>query len=426
MNNKGIARSAIAIVIIIIIIAAGIGAYLAIRPVGKPAGEIWVAMVTGVGGRGDLSFIDMGARGCDIALEEGIIDKFTLIVSTTPDDWIPNLTEVCSSGDYDLMIPIGYELWDATETVAQEYPQQNIATMDYAVTVQTPGLLGYVFMEEQSGALGGALAGLIAAAHEKPYIGIVLGQEMPPVWRYEIGFKWGVDWAIGDGGWYENRFGEPAPSIGTVPVKERIIYDYTETFEDPALGKITAEAQLAHDLAVCWAAAGATGLGVFDAVEEYHTAHNIPKSVPPFIEGVDADQDWMKPGLVIGSPIKRVDLAALHACQLAAENTFKEAVSEHDGVLLLGITDNATGISNLEMLDDFIQFGVAYEELTGESVLPASAEEIRADVTAMVNAQPAWVWEGVSELEDKIRSGEITVPRASDRDTTDYWRDLLG
>jgi basic membrane protein A len=431
MNNKGIAKSTVVVIAIVIVIIAGIGIYLVIRaPPGKRPGEIWVAMVTDVGGRGDMSFNDMGFRGCDLAKAQGIVDKVTEVISTTPEDYLPNLEELAATGDYDLIIPIGFLLTEATATVAQEYPEQNFACIDFVPSWETlpltNGTLGVFFAEEQSGALEGVLAGLTAAAYNKSYVSAVFGMGIPPVWAYEIGFKWGLNWSIGEGGWYESKFGETASGIGETPIKERLIYDYTEKFDDPALGKTTAEAQLAHDVATVWGAAGATGLGAFDAVEEYHTAHNIPKNEPPFILGVDADQDWMKPGLVIGSGMKRIDEAVLYICQLVQEGKFKDSVQDTNGILMLGIEDGASGISNLELLDDFIQFGIDCEELTGEQVLPASAEEIKADVEAMRDAQPAWVWEGLAEFESKLETGEITVPRADEEDEVDQWREIFG
>lgn len=423
MDSKGIARSIVVIAVIAIVVIAGIGAYLATRPpAGKKTGEIWIAMVTDVGGRGDMSFNDMGFRGCDLAKEQGIVDKVTEVISTTPEDYLPNLRSLASSGDYDLIIPIGFLLEGATATVAKEYPEQNFGCIDFSPSYTelpyTNGTLGVLFREEQSGALGGALAGLLAAAYEKPYVGLVLGMEIPPVVAYEIGFRYGLYWAIGSKGWYENRTGTTAPGIGVTPTK--IIYDYTGKFDDPALGKTTAEAQLANDLAVDFNVAGGTGLGVFTAVEEYHNAHNITKGQPPFILGVDADQDWMKPGLVIASGMKRIDQAVLYICKLVRENKFKDEVKNTGGILTLGMAEGASGISNLEMLDDFIQFGIDYENRTGEKILPETSDQIKADVTAMRNAQPTWVWEGVSELENKIRDGTIVVPRVTDNYRTLY------
>jgi basic membrane protein A len=429
MNNKGIAMPAVAIVVVAIIVIAGIAAYVVTRPSGrvKKPGEIWVAVVTDIGGRGDMSFNDMGFRGTDLAQSQGIVDYVNEVVSTTAADYLPELRELAASGNYDLIIPIGFYLTDAATTVAKEYPQQNFACIDFNISenyvpVRTPGALGIYFREEQSGALAGVLAGLVAAADNKPMLGIVLGDEIPPVIRYEIGFRMGLYWAIGDNGWYENKFGITAPVIGTT--SQKIDAVYTRTFDDPAIGKSTAEAELAYNLATCWGVAGATGNGVFTAVEDYHAEHSIPKYQPPFVEGVDADQDWLAPGLCIGSAIKRIDTAVLDACQWVRDNTFKNIVQNNDGIVTLGIENNASGLSTLAMLDDFIQFGIDYQNRTGNSVLPEPPDNIRADVAAMRNAQPAWVWEGVSTLENMIRAGTIVVPSVSDATTAGTYRAL--
>jgi basic membrane protein A len=403
--------SAVAILVIAIVIIAGIGAYIVTRPpTGKQSGEIWVAIVTDIGGRGDMSFNDMGFKGCDLALAQGVVDKVTEVISTTAEDYLPNLRALASSGDYDLIIPIGYLLQTATYTVAKEYPQQNFACIDFNsdsgypdyTPMGTPGALGVLFREEQSGAIEGVIAALIAAQYSKPQVGIVLGMEIPPVIAYEIGFRYGLYWGLS---WYENKFENTAPGIGATSTK--IIYHYTGNFDAPSDGTAAAQAQLANDLAVCWGVAGQTGLGVFDAVEVYHNDHNIPIAQPPFIMGVDADQDWMKPGLVISSAMKRIDQAILNICQLVRENTFRDMVETTGGNLRLGMAEGASGASTLAMLDDL---GVS--------------DNIKATIAAMRNAQPAWVWEGASALENKILSGEITILRVTDHDTAENYRTL--
>jgi basic membrane protein A len=404
--------SAVAILVIVIVIIAGVGAWVVTRPSAEEqVGKIRVAMVTDIGGRGDMSFNDMGFRGLDLAVAQGIVEtNYTEVISTTPEDYLPELRTLAASGDYDLIIPIGYLLQGATYTVATEYPQQNFACIDFNsdsgypdyTPMGTPGALGVLFREEQSGAIEGVIAALTAAQYSKPQVGIVLGMEIPPVIAYEIGFRYGLYWGLS---WYENKFGTPAPVIGASSPK--IIANYTGSFSDAALGKTTAQAQLANNLAVCWGVAGATGLGVFDAVEEYHNANNIPIAQPPFIMGVDADQDWMKPGLVISSAMKRIDQAIVHICQLVRDNEFRETVENAGGNLRLGMAEGASGASTLAMLDDL---GIS--------------ENIKATVAAMRNAQPAWVWEGASALENKILSGEITILRVTDHDTAETYRTL--
>lgn len=108
-------------------------------------------------------------------------------------------------------------------------------------------------------------------------------------------------------------------------------------------------------------------------------------------------------------------------------------MKETNGSLVLGIGTKTMGrlmegisVSTLDDLDEFIAMGVRAEELTGKKALPMAPEEIRAKVTAMRRAQPAWVWEAVAELEEKIRTGEVEVPMVTTEEDIQKWRDELG
>jgi len=92
-----------------------------------------------------------------------------------------------------------------------------------------------------------------------------------------------------------------------------------------------------------------------------------------------------------------------------------------DGELMEGIS-----VSTLADLDEFIKMGQRAEELTGKKVLPMAPEEIKNKVKAMRDAQPDWIWEAISELEEKIRSGEVEVPMVMTKEKVDYWRGILG
>jgi basic membrane protein A len=92
-----------------------------------------------------------------------------------------------------------------------------------------------------------------------------------------------------------------------------------------------------------------------------------------------------------------------------------------DGELAEGIS-----VSTLKDLDEFIQMGINAERLTGKKVLPASPHEIKAKVKAMRGSIPSWVWEGVKELESKIRSGDFRVPLPTSLDDIKRIRDAYG
>ena len=83
-------------------------------------------------------------------------------------------------------------------------------------------------------------------------------------------------------------------------------------------------AQISKSADVIFHASGSSGLGVFDAVEE--------KKV--FAIGVDSNQNWVKPGRILTSMIKRVDLAVFNAIEAQKANQFKA------GLFTMGIAGN--------------------------------------------------------------------------------------
>ena len=73
----------------------------------------------------------------------------------------------------------------------------------------------------------------------------------------------------------------------------------SEAWNNPPKGKELAVSQYEAGADMIFAAAGASGLGVFDAAEDKKK----------FAIGVDSNQDWTKPGLILTSMLKRVDEA---------------------------------------------------------------------------------------------------------------------
>jgi len=189
--------------------------------------------------------------------------------------------------------------------------------------------------------------------------------------------------------------------------------------------------------------AGPLGLGINQAVQEIATAQGLTQG-PPFWIGVDANQDWINPGFVISSMIKRVDYGVIRATELVRKGLFRDAIEESPTGMLLGIGTEVAGIpmegisvSTLADLDEFIEMGLAAEERTGESVLPMSPDQIRSTAAALRAAQPDWIWTAVGELKDKIRAGDPiadldgdgeleTVPAATTQDAVDSWRAIFG
>lgn len=416
---------AILVVVVVLVAAAGAAAYYFATP--PPALVKKIAVVSDVGGRGDLSFNDMGYKGGAEA-EKAFGVKMVELVSKTEADYVPNLETAAKDPDVILVVGIGFLLSDALNRTAWKYPDKNFAGIDTFLG-GSPNLLNIGFEEHKGSAIVGALAALAAAQYGYSHIGVVLGIEIPTLWKFEIGYKWGADWALK---WYQNKFGKSAPTIGDTPAKERVLWTYTGTFSDITKGYEAAKAMYAQNAVAVYNVAGPLGLGLNQAVQEIATARNLAMG-PPFWIGVDANQDWINPGFVLASMMKRVDKGVYFATQLVVEGKFRQVVADTKGFATLGIGTTVAGIpmtgisvSTLADLDEFIQMGVDAEKLTGKTVLPMSPDEIKSKVTAMRNSVPSWIWDAEKDLENAISNDPTLVPLAMTKDVVDQWRATLG
>jgi len=431
-------------------------------PTVPPGKKYKIAVVSDIGGRGDLSFNDMAFKGADEAAKDFGVEVVELI-SKTEADYLPNLRAAAKDPDVILVVGVGFLLSEALLEVAQEYPDKNFAGIDTYTQALAKEKLGHIlpnmldikFEEHKGSALVGALGCLLVAYYNEKgynfkYIGAVLGIEIPVLWKFEIGYKWGCDWALK---WYEKKFGKKAPIIGEDSIygsgpnwkdgmycpkegecyyKNRVLWTYTGTFSDITKGYEAAKPMYEKGAIAVYNIAGPLGLGINQAVKEIAEAKGLEMG-PPFWIGVDADQDWINPGFVIASMMKRVDKGVYYATQLVLLGKFREVVQKYDGVLTLGIGTVIEGIpmegisvSTLKDLDEFIEMGIKAEELTGKPVLPMPPEEIKKRVKAMRESVADWVWEAVKELEELIRKGEVQVPCPMTEEEVKYWRELLG
>ena len=172
--------------------------------------QLVVTMVTDTAGLGDQNFNDLAKRGLDRAAEEFGI-RGEVIESQEAADYVPNLTQ--SAEQSDLTVAVGFLLTDAVTAVSAQYPDDRFLLIDSAPTEERENVLSALFREHEGGFLGGVVAGLMTQTGK---VGILGGQDIPPVERYEVGFRAGVQ--------------SVAPDV-------EVAITYTDTFGDPALGK---------------------------------------------------------------------------------------------------------------------------------------------------------------------------------------------
>jgi len=363
---------------------------LGLSVAGLAAGKIGV--VYDVGGPGDLSFNDSAMLGASRAAGEFGM-TITALQSATADDYYPNVESLAASGEYDIVVGIGFMMQDAVSLVASEYPDQLFAIVDGYLA--GPNIQALGSKENECAALIGALQALLAVQYGYPYVGTVFGMEIGVLYHFEAGIRFGIDWALKE--YQKSGLGTPG-DVG-------FLYVYTGSFDDVALGKTNAQAQLAQNAGSVFNVAGKLGIGMVDAVEEFHVAAGTTTAPagPPYYFGVDSNQDWFKLGLYgLASGLKRVDNLVYGAIKDVVNGTFV------GGYITLGLAEGGVGISKKQDLVDALPFAVSSGKITA-----TDSSLIIANWEANRNAVPAYIWQLVSDLEAGIFDGLITVPTAN-------------
>ena len=345
-----------------------------------------IALVLDVGGRGDLSFNDMGFKGTDEA-QANLGVEVVEIQSNSAADYLPNMQNAARSGKFDLIVAVGFLLADAMAEVADQFPDQKFAIID-VTWLGKPNLMEIGYEENKGSAMVGALSSMVAAHYGYDKIGVVLGIEIPVLYKFEAGYRYGMHWGNAK---YAEKTGKQA-NVG-------LLWTYTGTFSDIAKGKAATEAMLAQGAGIIYNVAGPLGIGDLEAITEHLEAKG-KSAGPPFMIGVDANQDYLGDGhRVLASMMKRVDFGVYSAIESVVNGTFK------GGVQILGPHNGGIAMSGKQDLADFIQFGIK-----GGAISASDSDRISSNWTAMRDEIPGWIWDAVAELQGQISDGSAEVP----------------
>ena len=338
-----------------------------------------VIMVTDTGGLGDRSFNDGTWAGIVRAAKELGVD-YEVIQSYEQADYVPNLSKAAQQAD--LVFAVGFMMTDSLFKVAAQYPDTKFVGIDIVPPEgkNLPNVLTITFKEQE----GAFLVGYVAAAMTKTgIVGFIGGIPIPPVERFRYGFEAGVRT-------YEAVHG----------VKIKILRGYTNEFSDPKKGKDLAMSQFAEGADVIFHAAGACGNGVIEAAKEKFSelVGKENPSLQDFIDyyyktgkayfaiGVDADQDYMAPGAVLTSAMKRVDMAAYYAVKWAYEGTFEGG---HD---VLGLAEDGVGMSPMRYTKGMVPNTVIAEITLIKNSIKSGAFKVPDTQEALNNfTVPKWL-----------------------------------
>jgi basic membrane protein A len=264
--------------------------------------KVHVGIVFDIGGKDDRSFNASAWEGVKRAAKD-----FPIVLrDVEPGD--PTSVEPAirafAERNYDLVIGVGFEQMPVVERVAKDYPNVNFVIIDGVIDL--PNVASLVFKEHQ----GSYLVGMIAAMKSQTgTIGFIGGMDIPLIHKFETGYEEGARAA-------NPKINVLANYVGVTPA----------AWNNPGQGKELAIAQIGKGADVIFTAAGNSGLGAFDAAEQNKK----------FVIGVDSNQNWVKPGYVLTSMVKRIDNAVYQIVKDRVGSQFNPGVHvyglENEGV----------------------------------------------------------------------------------------------
>ena len=265
------------------------------------------ALIFDLGGKFDKSFNESAHNGAQRWAEEtgGSYNEVELQSEAQREQALRRFAESGANP----VITMGFAMADALGTVAPDYPDTKFVAVD-VTWLEAPNIRQIGFAEHEGSYLVGMLA---AMASETGTVGFVGGMDIPLIRHFGCGYAQGAKAVNPD-------ISIVANMTGTTPT----------AWNDPVKGSEITKAQISQGADVVYAAAGGTGVGVLQTAADEDIL-----SI-----GVDSNQNYLHPGQVLTSMLKRVDVAVYEAMK-AGENV-------ETGVFTMGLSDEGVGYA----LDD--------------------------------------------------------------------------
>ena len=284
--------------------------------VGRDPNKIHDGIVFDIGGKDDRSFNAAAWQGVQRAAKDFPI-VLRDIEPGTPNAIEPAMRAFAEQ-NFDLIIGVGFAQAPIMEQVAKDYPNIQFAIIDGESKL--PNVASLQFKEHEGSYLVGILA---AKASRTGTIGFLGGMDIGLIHRFAQGYE------------------EGAKSINpNIQVIRNYVGVTDAAWNNPGKGKELSLAQIGKGADVIFTAAGNSGLGAFDAVEQQGVQNG---RATHFVIGVDSNQNMVKPGFVLTSMVKRVDNAVYDIVQDVVNHRFKP------GLHIFGLDKDGVGYA----MDDF-------------------------------------------------------------------------
>lgn len=272
------------------------------------------AIIFDLGGKFDKSFNEAAFNGATRWAEE-TGNSFREVELQNEAQREQALRRFAEAGSNPIVMA-GFAFGGALGEVAPDYPDTSFVIID--MVVDAPNVRSVVYNEHEGSYLVGMLA---AMASETDTVGFIGGMDIPLIRKFACGYAQGVKAANPDATVIANM-------TGTTPA----------AWNDPVKGSELTKAQISQGADVVYAAAGGTGVGVLQTAADEDIL-----SI-----GVDSNQNYLHPGEVLTSMLKRVDNAVF--------NAFADGPGLETGFNVMGLANDGVGYAldefNAELISD--------------------------------------------------------------------------
>jgi basic membrane protein A and related proteins len=237
------------------------------------------AVIYDMGGKFDKSFNEAAYNGAEKWKKES--GKNYLEFEITNPAQRDQATRRMAERGANPVVGIGFSQGGSIEKAAKDFPKLNFTIVDFVVNA--PNVESVVFREHEGSFLVGMMAALASKTGKVAFVG---GMDIPLIRKFQCGFEQGAK--------YANPKAEVFSTMtGTTPA----------AWNDPSRGSELAKAHFSKGADVIFAAAGGTGMGVYQAA----------KDGGKLAIGVDSNQNHLQPGTMLTSMVKRVDVAVYNS-----------------------------------------------------------------------------------------------------------------
>lgn len=259
-------------------------------------------LVIDLGGKFDKSFNESAYNGAQRWVEEtgGEYAETELANEAQREQTLRRMAERGANP----IVVLGFANASTLDTVAPDYPDTKFTIVDVN-WLDHPNVRQIAFNEHEGSYLVGMMAAMASKTGTVSFVG---GMDIPLISKFACGYAQGAKAVNEDINVIVNM-------TGTTPA----------AWNDPVKGSELTRSQISQGSDVVFAAAGGTGIGVLQAAADEGIL-----SI-----GVDSNQNYLHPGSVLTSMVKRVDNAVYE--------TFAAGTDIETGVFQMGLANDGVG-----------------------------------------------------------------------------------